>query len=245
MKFMQTTTRSLFLTSVLVMFTWGADSVRAVSVFIDFGNTTADTGTDSLGRVWNNWTYASTQAAAFVPNPLLNLVDSTNVATGIDIYSSSVSYQALDGIGTQVSTLFPASATKDGWVINGTSQTFFTVLNLDVTKTYDFTFYGSRLTNDGSTRISQYDVTGAEFGLASLNVVNNVDGVAMVAAIHPLSDGSITIGWSINPSSSPAFGYINVMQISYAIPEPSSLALASVGVGLLAWGLRRRLRSAL
>ena len=234
-------------------------------------------GQASTGQYWNNFT--NTGAANNVPNgsSLLNLVSSTNTATPIGITTvngagaggaytgfQSNGYQnggltnpnaALLGnfaLGTVTGDYFFVATNTGGAVATGTLR----LSGLDVTRTYNFTLFGTRTTaNLRSTTYSVTDATGVAktFTLqtsgpnagSAANPTGNDNKFAVLNGLVPNANGTLDLVLSAGVNTTAeGFAYIGGMQI-VTVPEPSTWAtLAVMGAGLLVVAQRRRTRLA-
>ncbi len=98
-----------------------------------------------------------------------------------------------------------------------------TLSNLNPNVSYDFTFYASRMADDGIVRSTLYTVTGANSGSAELDATSNYQNVASVPGITPTPDGVIVIRVEAAPSNTEAihFYYITALKITYIDPDLS------------------------
>lgn len=225
-----------------------AAHATAASMQFDFGRTTLQSpfnpGTDG----WNNIVPATTDlfavfdsSGAVVPGVSLSITD-TFFQTGEPSTSGSEAPTG-DAAG------YPVSATDDYFFGHVTSFAGadpnpygeVTLRGLDPTKAYDFTFFASRQTVTDN-RETEYIVTGANNASDVLAVSNNNDKVVTIPGIFPNGNNEIVVGvqGGANNDNSVGFFYIGLMDVSVAIPEPTSAALMLVG-GL--FGLGRRTRS--
>lgn len=215
-------------------------SAQAQSLFFDFG----DSSQQTTGLNYNN---------ILIPNGgTANAIDSTGAPTGIALASSGFNTGA-NGNGTLTpsgaATIFAPQATRDNFF--GHSLAVFnqpTILPLGILSlsglnpaaTYDFTFFGSR-TGVSDNRETKYEAVGLNSGFSLLDTANNTANVAVVAGIAPDALGNLTVNVTMGPNNnnSSGFWYLGAMQI-VAVPEPSSMALATLsGFGLMF--VRRRL----
>lgn len=219
-------------------------SAHALSILIDFGAATAQTnhisrgGTDPI-NFWNNVTSVNST------NPW-NLVDTTNAPTGISLVITS-RFGGINENGTpDPSAPYVTSTTRDSFY--GNTEEFsgnsnltpsFTLSGLDPASTYNFRFYASRMgVND--IRTTDYFVSGAISGMATLNVANNISNTATVLGIAPDIFGNIQISLTASADNNNAnhFTYLGTLEI-VAVPEPASVALLMMA-GTALVGLRRR-----
>ncbi len=221
----------------------------AETMLFDFGRTNLQSpfnpGTDG----WNNIVPATTdlfaifdEGGAIVPGVSLSITD-TFFQTGEPSTLGSES-PAGDAAG------YPVSATDDyffGHVTGfaGADPNPYgevTLRGLDPSKAYDFTFFSAR-NGVNDNRETQFDVTGANAGTGVAGTSNNDTEVVRINGITPNGSNEIVVGVQGGPANDNGIGffYINLMQVSVAVPEPTSAALLSMG-GLL--GLVRRARRA-
>jgi PEP-CTERM motif len=213
----------------------------AASMKFDLGDNT----TQSPGNI-NDIVYN----AMDVPN----VIDTTGAATGVSLTVTSAN--GFNEVGPNrsgplapnapASGYFDGETTRDAMfghtvVFNGTGPRAlieYTIAGLNPALTYDFTFFAGRGAVSDN-REAQYDVAGANAGVALLDAGNNYGNVAQVLGIAPTAGGELTLTIQPGPNntSSNGFFYLGGLDIN-PVPEPASLCLMGLG-GLLITARRR------
>jgi PEP-CTERM motif-containing protein len=237
-----------------------ADSARAQTVLIDFGNNNSFRGAsvsnpDSNGHFWT-----SMQPGLFYTN----LVDINNVGTGINFgFSTPVGTDSFNGpagvtANTPLTPAEVAAADIDAAALGNLGikaaavdfaaeiNTRFEIQNLDPAKRYTLTFFGSHKFSTSPTTVytvfsdNTYTVP---VGTALLNVqdpsapnLHNRDTVATISNLAPQASNILYVQFTgLAPNTT---GYLNDMQI-LGVPEPSSVLLLA-SFAFVAIGFRRR-----
>jgi hypothetical protein len=237
-----------------------AEAAGAATVLIDFGNNNSFRGAsapspDQNGNRWN-----SMQPGLFYTN----LIDTTGAATTIDFgFSTPVGTDSFNGPAgvTNNSPLTQAEidaadidqAALGNLGVKAAAVDFaaeancrFEVQQLDPTKLYNLTFFGShKFSTSDSTTYSIYTDNTFTTLVASgaLNVqqpgspnLHNRDTVLTLSNIAPQASNILYVQFT---GTTGGFGYLNSMSISEAVPEPGSgLALCALA-GLMAARRRR------
>ena len=235
---------SLLSTAILLL----APSVRATTILIDFGNNGTNgvqtTSPDANSNYWNN-SYNNNYSVT-------DMVTTGNVGTTIDLsYTTSVTpnSNAL-GVTAAPGAFNIGSAYEDAIFTTGTTAGTGITLRLsqlDSSKTYIFTFFGSRNATD--SRTTNYVATGATSASGSLQtsganlggsgVNHNIANTLVLGGPNGLApNGSNQIDITLFATSTDAskFGYLNTMQVTI-VPEPGAALLGGLGVLAL---LRRK-----
>jgi hypothetical protein len=234
------------------------------TVLVDFGSNSSFRGAsvvnpDSNGNHWN-----SIAPGAFITN----LIDTKNNATTIDlgfdtgvgtdsfngpagvtsipptpaeIAATDINAAALGNLGGSLAGPFDFAASPGG----ADNRTRFQIQQLDPTKRYNLTFFGShKFSTDDATVYSVFsDSTYSTLvASASLNVqqpgspnLHNRDKVATISNLAPQASNILYVQFV---GAAGGLGYLNDFQISI-VPEPSALLLTAIGL-CLAIGIRRR-----
>jgi hypothetical protein len=231
-------TRTLLCTAAVGLAT--TLSVQANTLFWDFGETAQQTLPN-----YNNIFVGSGNNYLTTPNA----IDSTGAATGIGLTASGFNPGSNQN-GTTVpgapANLFDPQATRDNMfghtgVFGGITAPLgvLSLTGLNPGATYDFTFFGSR-TGVSDNRETKFDVLGSGFAL--LNTANNTATVTSVLGATSDAFGNLTINVGPGPNNNNSLGfyYLGAMQV-VAVPEPSSMALATLGgFGVMLAGRRFR-----
>lgn len=189
---------SCIFTIILTFTTLNAQQV----VYLDFGNTATS------GNYNTSITYS----------PALNLIDFTGKATGINlIWTKAFVNSIITGATTttgDAKTAFPdGNTTKDGIFLGNNTSTSFELQNLDPTKKYSFTIFGSIL-SVYDVRSARYTITGTTTVKDSLNASNNTSNVVTIKNIAPLDKKiTFTTQAATTNTSSSKFYYLNAIKI--------------------------------
>lgn len=204
---------------------------------IDFGDINSPTGGN-----YNNVDH--------LQNPVFNLIDLTGAGTGITLNVTDTFWPGSNQSGTTAPAGdaggIPITATRDnlfgsltefGGFTEPTGGATFGGLDATGATMYNFLFFGSRM-GVTDNRETQYELTGANSGMAWLNTANNTSDVALIDGIRANANGEIVLGVTAGPNNtnSNGFWYLGFVQITI-VPGPSSAALLGMG-GLV--GFRRR-----
>jgi hypothetical protein len=196
-------------------------SISAQTYLIDFGGaniTTRGPIPDDPNNYWNNVVVA---VGTTTNGVVTNLVSSLNSTSSISLVMIS-RFNGNNENGAQVSSVYPVDATRDSLYgntepFNNLSNIFpsFKLTGLDPATKYTPTFYASR-TGVSDIRETDYTVTGASSGLATLDAANNIDLSASVADISPDGAGEIRIDLtpSANNNNGNHFTYLGVLQVN-------------------------------
>jgi len=214
-----------FLGTVLAGVMLAGGWASAARILIAENNTA---GVKGDGNYYNAGGTSSTAAA---------LKDSAGVATSVTMTHTNYFGKGTSGVTSSVISSYPSDVTpnwrdvKTGSAIPSLTVTF---ANLTPNGLYDLTFYGSFIAaGDNFTDITingvtqQYNASGtADEGKTTFNSV--------------AADGSGNLAFIIAPSSGSTYGFVNVIDISSAVPEPASLGLLTAGGMILAMRRRRK-----
>lgn len=210
-----------------------ASVALAQTLLIDFGNNSSYRGAsvvspDRNGNHWNSvWSGASYS----------NLVDASGAATTIDFgflsASGTDSYNGPaaqgNGLGTPDQSVFDAAALGSlgaeeavyDYYVNSTFQ----VAQLDPTKTYDLTFYGShKYSNNNVTQYSVYADDAFTMPVASADLqvgmgsAHNQNLVATIRGVSPQASDALYIGFE---GAQGGNGYLNALRIEESAAPPA------------------------
>jgi len=214
-----------------------ASLAHGQSLLLDFGNDQSFRGasTPSPDVNGNHWT--SLFSGAFYTD----LVDTTGTPTDINFgFSSAPGTDYFNGPSGATqdpsATVYDAGALGDLGVNEAVYDYYvsstFEIQNLDPTKLYNLTFYGShKFNNDNVTRYTVYtddslttvvDSVELEVGV---NADHNQDTVVTLTNLSPQAFNILYVGFE---GASGGNGYLNAMKIE-VVPEPASLMLLSLG----------------
>jgi hypothetical protein len=230
-----------------------AVAAGAQTVLFDLGNSSSFRGVnvtnpDVNGNHWN-----SVWAGAFYPN----VVDIDGNPTAIDFGFSSDggndSFNGPAGVTSNPPTAAEIAATDIDAValgdlgVNEAVMDFyvnsrFQIQQLDPTKRYDITFFGShKFNNDNTTRYTIYTdgtfTTPVASGdlLVGVDNAHNRDQTVTISNLAPQASNILYVGFA---GANGGNGYLNALRIT-AIPEPSTMLLLACGAALI-FGVRRR-----
>ena len=244
-----------------------ANAQAAQTVLVDFGNSNLASfrgvsvpNPDANGNFWN-----SLQPGLFYTN----LIDTSNNATTIDLgFSTNVgtdSFNGPAGVTSNPPTPAEIAATDIDAVALGllggakegpfdfaaspgglNNNTRFEIQELDPTKRYNLTFFGShKFSDDDATVYSVFSDNTYTTLVASgsLNVqtpgspnLHNRDQVLTLSNLAPQASNIFYVQFV---GANGNIGYLNDMIIA-VIPEPSTLLLVMGGAAAMVVGLRRR-----
>lgn len=245
----QLTKKQYFLGMLLLIAGLLAGSITAPAavIIIDPSETT---GTNSITTVANNPLGATitinqlNTVGGGLGQSIANLGDIDGNATGVSA-EITTAFSALNtggfwpSIGSDAA-IFRGSASgqdmgRDSGVNNALSV--ITLSNLDLSKTYNFTFYAARSgsTADLSTLMT---VTGANTGSSEIDAAGNQTNVGIVSGISPNLSKEMTISFDRGAGNT-SFFYANAIQME-VIPEPSSLTMLGLGIAIFLVARRRR-----
>jgi hypothetical protein len=238
-------------------------SANAQKILFDLGRDSSPTpgGTDFRsvsvpnpdpnGHYWN-----SVSTCCFYPNVLDTNGNATTINFGFDVAAGNDSYNGPSGFAGAGSyldyvplTTINAAALGDlgvkeaafDYYTNGHME----IQNLDPSKKYTLTFFGSHQYNDGgdTTNYTSYTDNTFTTSVASTglviggNGVWNQDQVATLSNLTPQTGNILYIGFK---GAVPlTLGYLNAMELT-TVPEPSTVLLLVSGAVGSAIAFRRR-----
>lgn len=229
------------------------------SLLFDFGPSNAEDGDptigpDDAGNHWNNWRPATGGVAVNAGERVVDLVSTAGRATGIDLTitggfltNGKVNGGLLAPDRALLGDLAVATATQDYFFSTADGEqgggnddvpAGFMLSGLNPELDYDIRLFGSRLTT--ARRVTEYVAIGAETDLALLQTsgfrigANGYDGnndeVTLLASVRPDRFGQVFVDITLSEG---AFAYINAMQVTALVPEPSGTAATAAAVGFL------------
>ncbi len=233
------------------------------SLLFDFGPSNPTDGDhtigpDANGNYWNNWAPAEGGATALAGEHVGNLVDTAGNNTGMTLtitgsfrLNGKVNGGLLSPDPSLLGDLAVASATEDYFFSTGDGLPGggsddlaggFFLEGLDPNVTYDFKFFGSRISL--RTPSTEYTVLGDNTGVALIHTGGpdigsdgvydgNDDEVAIVSGIRPDAYGKVFVDVHLIEGT---YAYLNAMQI-IAVPEPATVVLL---IGCLGSMIMRR-----
>ncbi len=230
-----------------------AAAAGAQTILLDLGNSSSFRGVnvtnpDVNGNHWN-----SVWAGAFYPN----IVDIDGNATPIDFgFSSDGGNDSFNG-PAGVTSIPPTAAEIAATDIDAAAlgnlgvkeavmdfyvNSRFQIQQLDPTKRYNITFFGShKFNNDNTTRYTIYTddtfttpVASADL-LVGVDNAHNRDQTVTISNLAPQASNILYVGFA---GANGGNGYLNALQIT-AIPEPGAMLLLACGTALI-FAVRRR-----
>ena len=223
-------------------------------------------GPDDAGNLWNNWHPATGGVAVNAGERITNLVSTSGRETGIDLTITGgfvTNGKANGGLlapdRALLGDLAVATATQDYFFStadgvqgggNDDVPAGFMLDGLNPNLAYDLRLFGSRLTT--ARRVTEYVAVGAETDLTNLQTsgfrvgADGYDGnnnqTALLAGVRPDRFGQVFIDITLADG---AFAYINAMEVTAVIPEPTAAlsAAAATGVAAMAAPPRTQRRS--
>ena len=207
---------------------------------------------DGYGIYWNNAILNTANGGGNVPGSVANLINSTNVGTGVGLNFSG-GWQANGfnngGLMAPSSALLGNIASQNAtgdyfFVLDNSASMTFTGLNPALT--YNFQMFATR--QETAVRTSVYSITdinglhtytlqtsGPGIGASGYN--GNNDEFATFTGIVPDGSGNITLTL-VGGTAASKYGYIGTLQMT-AVPEPGTLTLLGAA-GLTLLVIRRR-----
>jgi len=248
-----------------------AASAVAQTVLVDFGTNLTFRGAsspnpDPKGHYWNNYAPGSffQDFKDINNNPTTIDFGADGTGVGTDSYNgpagatdtpptsshvpaTDIDTAALGNLGVLEAAFdYAASPGPDAPGNSTANLTRFQIQQLDTTKTYTLTLFGShKYSADATTLYTVYNDPAytSLIGTAALNVHDLADAsqhnrntVATISGLVPDASGILYLQFV---GASGAQGFLNSMQIS-AVPEPSSLLLLAGGCMAIVLGRRRR-----
>lgn len=211
---------------------------------------------DTYGIYWNNAILNTSNGGGNVPGSVANLINSTNVGTGVGLTFSN-GWQANGfnngGLMAPSSSLLGNIASQNAtgdyfFVLDNSASMTFTGLNPALT--YNFQMFGTR--QETAIRTSVYSITdinglhsftlqtsGPGIGAGGYNGNNNT--FATFSNIVPDNSGNITLSL-VGGTAASKFGYIGTLQMTAnAVPEPGTITLLGAAglTGLVIYRRRR------
>jgi hypothetical protein len=244
-------------------------------LYIDFGRTDTSNGiaminggtlnaaagnsagvADTYGLYWNNAIINTANGGGNVPDPVVNLINSTNVGTGVGItFSNGWQSNGFNngGLLAPDSSLLGPIASKNAtgdyfFVLDNSASMTFTGLNPALT--YNFQIFGTRQIT--TVRTSVYSITDIN-GLHSFTLQTSGPGIgaggydgnnntfATFSNIVPDNSGNITLSL-VGGTAASKYGYIGTLQMTAnPVPEPGTITLLGAAglTGLVIYRRRR------
>lgn len=209
-------------------------SVYGATILVDFGNASSWRGVDTPSQDGNGNSWNCVWSGAYYPN----LVDIDGNVTAVDfgfsLAGGTDSYNSPAGVTSSPITQAMIDATDidaaalGNLGINEAAMDFyinssFEIQNLNPTKTYDLTFFGShKYSTDATTVYLVYtdntyttvvDSASLDVQQAGSPAQHNRDTVAMITGLSPQASNSLYIKFVGSNGNS---GYLNSMQIEEA-----------------------------
>ncbi len=225
-------------------------------ILFDFGPSNSQDGdktigADANGHFWNNWHDADGGTVVIAGEHLGNLVDITGAPTGIDLTitagfnaNGKVHGGLVQPDGNLLGDFAVETATQDFFFSTGDKKNFqrndevgagFVLSGLNPSLEYHFKFFGSRFA--AQIRVTEYLLTGANSKSATLQTSANSSNIATVNGIRPDSFGQIFFDMTLVKGD---FAYLNAMEISVAVPVPSSAGSTAILLLFLSDGRGQR-----
>jgi PEP-CTERM motif len=230
-------------------------SANAQKILFDLGATgdfrsVSVPNPDPNGHYWN-----SVSSSAFYPSLLNTSGVATSVAFGFSSATGNDSYNGPAGptdpppfLSYLPLTTINAAALGDLGVKEAAFD-FYTgskmqIQNLDPSKKYNLTLFGSHQYNDGNDTTVYTSYTDGTFTtpVASVSLVVggngfwNQDQVATLSNLSPQTGNILYIGFQGSPRGA---GFLNSMELT-TVPEPSTVLLLASGAAASVLAFRRR-----
>lgn len=212
--------RKITLTQILMLALTltGLTTMAQTKFLVDF-NYNSDATYQSSPN-WNNWN------APIAVDATLPLVTDAGASSSLVLKLTSA-YGGANAVGVDTpgsGFAYPGSAMKDALYNSGTTPTTFELSGLDVTKVYNFEFFGSRkeFTND---RTTDYTCTGANTVTASANAAINDHVLALVNGIMPNAEGKINISFVKGATNAANYAYFNFFTVTEITPVAPQVLL--------------------
>lgn len=218
------------------------ERTAAQAFLFDFGNNASYRGTnvvnpDRNGRFWNN-----VDSSRYWPGVVDMNGATTSVAFGFVTAAGTDSYNGPAGVHQDPALAHVDAAALGALGVNEAVYDYyvsstFGLHGLDPAKTYDLTFFGSRIyTDDATTVYTVYTSNDFTVAVASaeLNVrdpdspwLHNSNTVVALRNVAPRPDGSLWVGFA---GARGGDGYLNAMMI-----EGHAAGTGRVGVADIGW----------
>ena len=229
-------------------------SASAQTILLDLGNnadfrSVSVPNPDVNGHYWN-----SVSSSAFFPNIIDINGNATVVDFGFTTDGGHDSFNGPAGVTSDPPTAAEVAATDiDAAALGNLGikeaafdyyvSSRFQIQQLDPSKTYNLTFFGShKFNSNNTTRYTIYTdgtfstpVASADL-LVGVNADHNRDTVVTISGLSPQASNILYVGFAGAGSGG---GYLNALQVT-AVPEPSTLLLVAGAAAALCFGFRRR-----
>lgn len=209
-------------------------------ILFDFGSRPTD-GPDANGNLWNDW-HTDTGSLILAGQSVGNLTTTEGRDTGIDLVITGEFNVSSSGLREPEETLLGSlaieSATRDMFVPGsvpaerGMPNAGFMLTGLEPDLQYDLRFFASR--RSSRNHIARYSVVGADDAIVQDLAISSAENGANsnttvdFDGIRPDAFGQIFV--DLQPVNGQHNGYLGIMELSVAVPEPSSMTMLIVAV---------------
>ncbi len=204
----------------------------------DTGRYLIDFGSPSFLSTMQGWNNIYTGKTSNVP-----LVDSTGAATGLTLTMTPTPPGGCENTNGTTAGPYPASATLDSFYTATSgycgvpSRYTYTISGLSSSRTYNVSFYASRIGSGGEIRTAAYTINGTK---AVLNAAENITNIATISGVTPVN-GQIVITQEKDTTNNNAngFSYLGVMEITARTVSMDTSSMLAGVLNAVAWNTER------